>query len=140
MGRPDSANVRIRGVGSLYLSGTDDNSVVVNVDGVPTSVSNVGLGTLDAEQIEVLKGPQGTLFGRSSTAGAIDVRSAPPVLNHFGGHVRGELGNDHHHLAEGVLNAPLGDTLAARIALRHSAQDLWYENSATGRPCPARPT
>lgn len=133
-GGPDSANVRIRGVGSLYLSGTDDNSVVVNVDGVPTSVSNVGLGTLDAEQIEVLKGPQGTLFGRSSTAGAIDVRSAPPVLNHFGGHVRGELGNDHHHLAEGVLNAPLGDTLAARIALRHSAQDLWYENSATGRP------
>ena len=133
-GGPDSANVRIRGVGSLYLSGTDDNSVVVNVDGVPTSVSNIGLGTLDAEQIEVLKGPQGTLFGRSSTAGAIDVRSAPPVLNHFGGHVRGELGNDHHHLAEGVLNAPLGDTLAARIALRHSAQDLWYENSATGRP------
>ena len=58
MGRPDSANVRIRGVGSLYLSGTDDNSVVVNVDGVPTSVSNVGLGTLDAEQIEVLKGPR----------------------------------------------------------------------------------
>ena len=133
-GGPDSANVRIRGVGSLYLSGTDDNSVVVNVDGVPTSVSNIGLGTLDAEQIEVLKGPQGTLFGRSSTAGAIDVRSAPPVLNHFGGHVRGELGNDHHHLAKGVLNAPLGDTLAARIALRHSAQDLWYENSATGRP------
>ena len=133
-GGPDSANVRIRGVGSLYLSGTDDNSVVVNVDGVPTSVSNVGLGTLDAEQIEVLKGPQGTLFGRSSTAGAVNVRSAPPVLNHFGGHVRGELGNDHHHLAEGVLNAPLGDTLAARIALRHSAQDLWYENSATGRP------
>ncbi|MDO4683423.1 MAG: TonB-dependent receptor [Lautropia sp.] len=133
-GGVDSANVRIRGVGSLYQSGADDNSVIVNLDGVPTSVGNVGLGTLDIEQVEVLKGPQGTLYGRNSAAGAINLRSHQPVLGVREGSVRGEIGNQHQHLAEGVLNVPLGETVAARLALRHNARDYWYDNQTTGKP------
>ena len=133
-GSTDNANVRIRGVGSLYQSGTDDTSVVVNVDGTPTSAANVSVGTLDVEQIEILKGPQGTLFGRSSAAGAVNIRSARPVLGRFEGHLQGEVGNEHRHQAEGVVNVPLGSALAARVALRHNARDLWYVNSATGKP------
>lgn len=133
-GGPDSANVRIRGVGSLYQSGADDNSVIVDLDGVPTSVGNVGLGTLDIEQVEVLKGPQGTLFGRNSAAGAINLRSRQPMLGVLEGSVRGEIGSQHQHLAEGALNLPLSDTVAARFALRHNARDYWYDNQTTGRP------
>ena len=133
-GGAHNANVRMRGVGSLYQTGADDNSVSVNVDGVPTSVENVSLGTLDVQQVEVLKGPQGTLFGRNSAAGAINVRTNKPVLGRWEGSVRGEAGSKHHHLAEGVINAPLGQTVAARFALRHSARDYWYNNLATGKP------
>lgn len=68
-GGVENANVRIRGVGSLYQGSSDDNSVIVNIDGAPVSVGNVGPGTLDVEQVEVLKGPQGTLFGRTARRG-----------------------------------------------------------------------
>ena len=138
-GGSDTANVRIRGVGSLYQSGLDDNSVIVHVDGMPTAPGNVTLGSLDIQQVEVLKGPQGTLFGRSSEAGAINIRSQRPLPGRFEGSVRGELGTKHHHLAEGILNAPLGETLTARLALRHSAVDYGYENRATGKPV-SKPT
>lgn len=73
----------------------------------PPPPGNVTLGSLDIQQVEVLKGPQGTLFGRSSEAGAINIRSQRPVPGRFEGSVRGELGTKHHHLAEGILNAPL---------------------------------
>ena len=133
-GGAGSANVRIRGVGSLYQSGVDDSSVVVNVDGVSASVSHAGLGTLDVEQVEVLKGPQGTLFGRSSAAGAINIRTHRPELGRWTGSARAEAGSDHQHLAEGALNVPMGETLAARLALRHNAQDYGYDNRLTGKP------
>ena len=133
-GGAGSANVRIRGVGSLYQSGVDDSSVVVNVDGVSASVSHAGLGTLDVEQVEVLKGPQGTLFGRSSAAGAINIRTHRPELGRWKGSARAEAGSDHQHLAEGALNVPMGETLAARLALRHNAQDYGYDNRLTGKP------
>lgn len=133
-GGVENANVRIRGVGSLYQGSSDDNSVIVNMDGAPVSVGNVGPGTLDVEQVEVLKGPQGTLFGRNSTAGAINIRTRKPQLGRWEGSARGEAGSSRQHLAEGVLNAPLGQQAAARLALRHSGQDYWYRNTLTGRP------
>lgn len=133
-GGADSANVRMRGVGSLYQSGSDDTSVVVNVDGIPTSVGNSALGLLDVEQVEVLKGPQSALFGRSSVAGAINIRTRHPALGRVEGHARTEAGNDRHHLVEGAANLPLGQTAAARFAVRHNARDYDYENLTTGNP------
>ncbi|RMX14842.1 TonB-dependent receptor [Vandammella animalimorsus] len=137
-GGADNANVRIRGVGSLYQSGEDDASVIVNIDGVPTSVGNAGLGTLDVEQAEVLKGPQGSLFGRNSAAGAINIRTRRPATAQQGGqmegHARAEAGSGHQHLAEGAINLPLGQAAAARLALRHNAQDYDYVNLNSGRP------
>lgn len=62
-GGVSSANVRIRGVGSLYQSGMDGASVITNIDGVSTSVSNTGLGTLDIEQVEGVQGAAGHPFG-----------------------------------------------------------------------------
>lgn len=133
-GGASNANVRIRGIGSLYQSGPDDTSVVVDVDGVPTSAGNAALGLLDVEQVEVLKGPQNALFGRSSSAGAINIHTRRPVLGHTGGHARAEAGSGHQHLAEGAFNLPLGQRAAARLALRHNAQDYDYVNLNTGKP------
>lgn len=107
-GGADRANVRMRGVGSLYPSGEDDTSVIMNVDGVSTSVSNAALGMLDVEQVEVPKGPQGTLFGRNRAAGVVNIRTRRPTLGCTEGHARAEAGSGHQHLAEGALNLPLG--------------------------------
>lgn len=136
-GGVENANVRIRGVGSLYQASKDDASVVVNIDGVPTSVGHTGLGTLDTDQIEILKGPQGTLFGRGSEAGAINIQTRRPT-RHFEAYLRGEAGTGHQHLAEGMVSGPLSPTLATRLAIRHSARDYQTDNVLTGKPV-ARP-
>lgn len=80
-GSTTDANIRIRGVGSLYQVSMDDNSVVLNIDGVSMSSRYLSLGTLDVKQIEVLKGPQGTLYGRSSSAGlSMSLATNPPTI------------------------------------------------------------
>lgn len=132
-GEPNSANVLIRGSGSLSQVGMDDGSVVMIVDGVPMSMRNVSLGTLDIERVEVLKGPQGTLFGGNSQAGAINVVTRKPTRI-FEGHVRGEYGQDNQHLEEVVVSGPLSERLSGRFALRNSGSDHWIENAQDGKP------
>lgn len=127
------ANIRIRGVGSLYQVSMDDNSVVLNVDGVSISSRYLSLGTLDVKQIEVLKGPQGTLFGRSSSAGAVNVVTNKPTET-FEGHVAAEYGQDNQHLEEAVLSGPLSDTLSARFAVRNQGMESWITNQESGEP------
>lgn len=132
-GGPNDYNVRIRGVGSLYQMNMDDNSVVLNVDGVSMSSRNLSLGTLDVDQVEVLKGPQGTLFGRSSEAGAINITTRKPGRA-MEGYVRGEIGQQMQNLEEGAIGGPVSDTLAARIAVRRTGADYWVNNAEDGKP------
>ncbi|MCF1183655.1 TonB-dependent receptor [Marichromatium gracile] len=132
-GGPNNSNVRIRGVGSLYQLNMDDNSVVLNVDGVSMSTRNLALGMLDIERIEVLKGPQGTLFGRNSEAGAINVTTRKPT-RYFEGHVRGEVGELGRKMGEAVFSGPISEQVSARVAYRNTTSDLWVENSRDGEP------
>lgn len=132
-GGVNDANIRIRGVGSLYQVSADDSSVVVNVDGVPLSARNASLGTLDVERVEVLKGPQGTLFGRNSEAGAVNVTTRRPT-RHVEGYVRGELGEQGQHLEEAVISGPLSEKFSGRFAVRNSGTDNWVDNLQTGGP------
>lgn len=132
-GGANDANVRIRGVGSLNQMSMDDGSVVLNIDGVPMSVRNAALATLDVEQVEVLKGPQGTLFGRNSEAGAINVTTRKPT-RYLEGYVRGEVGQQGQFMTEGAVGGPLTDTLAGRIAVRRSGLDNWVDDQQTGQP------
>lgn len=132
-GGANDANVRIRGVGSLNQMSMDDGSVVLNVDGVPMSVRNAALATLDVQQVEVLKGPQGTLLGRNSEAGAINVTTRKPTRE-LEGYVRGEVGNQGQFMTEGAVGGPLTDSLAGRIAVRRSGFDNWVDDQQDGDP------
>ncbi|AZE60641.1 MULTISPECIES: TonB-dependent receptor [Pseudomonas] len=132
-GGANDANVRIRGVGSLNQMSMDDGSVVLNVDGVPMSVRNAAMATLDVQQVEVLKGPQGTLFGRNSEAGAINVTTRKPTRE-LEGYVRGEAGNQGQFMTEGAVGGPLTESLAGRIAVRRSGFDNWVDDQQDGDP------
>ena len=132
-GSPHSANILIRGTGSINPVSMDDGSVALSVDGVPMSMRNLSLGTLDVERVEILKGPQGTLFGSSSRAGAINVTTNKPT-RHLEGHVRTEYGQDHQHLEEAVASGPLSERLSGRIAIRNSGTEHWVENAQDGKP------
>jgi len=132
-GGPNDYNVRIRGVGSLYQMNMDDNSVVLNVDGVSMSSRNLSLGTLDVDQVEVLKGPQGTLFGRNSEAGAINITTRRPTRE-VEGYVRGEYGQQMQNLEEAAIGGPVTDSLGARIAIRRTGADYWVDNAQDGKP------
>ncbi len=132
-GGAGDSNIRIRGVGSLYQVSMDDSSVVLNVDGVSMSGRYASMAALDVERVEVLKGPQGTLFGRSSGAGAINVVTNKPT-RHFEGHVQAEYGQDHQRMEEAVLSGPLSEQLSARFAIRESGTDNWITNLEDGKP------
>ncbi|WP_299941341.1 TonB-dependent receptor [uncultured Microbulbifer sp.] len=127
------ANIRIRGVGSLTQVNKDDGSVVVNIDGVSMPAGNVSLGTLDIDRLEILKGPQGTLFGRNSEAGAINIITNKPTgdLEVYG---RIELGEQSQRLYEAVLSGPFSESLSGRLAVRQTSEDHWIENTTDGDP------
>lgn len=110
--------ISIRGVGQSDFILTSDQSVGLYVDGVYVARSlGAALDLLDIERIEVLRGPQGTLFGRNTTAGAVQVISAPP-LKQFGGSLEATTGSDDRADVKGVVNVPLLDgKLLARLSV-----------------------
>jgi iron complex outermembrane receptor protein len=123
----------IRGQGQANPGSANDSPVGIYVDGVyigrPIS-SN--LNALDFERIEVLRGPQGTLFGRNTTGGAINATTQAPTST-LEGYVKAGLGNYNSRLFEGVLNVPLSEEVAVRFAGRYNEHDGYVRNLATGR-------
>ncbi len=132
-GDTNSGNVKIRGVGSLNRTGSDDSSVVLYMDGMPLNLSDMSAQMLDMERVEILKGPQGTLYGRNSEAGAINLVSRQPT-DVLEGYIRGEIGTGMHHLTEGAISGPIVDGLTGRLAFRYNGYDLWVENARDGEP------
>ncbi|KAF1007464.1 MAG: Pesticin receptor [Luteibacter sp.] len=132
-GGGNDANIRIRGVGSLNQVSMDDGSVALNMDGVAMSSRHASLATFDVDRVEVLKGPQGTLFGRNSEAGAINVTSRRPTWD-TQGYLRAEVGQDGQQLAEGAIGGALSDQVAGRLALRYGSFDSWVKNTNDGQP------
>lgn len=114
----------VRGVGSGFLDPRGDPAVAASIDGLyyPRPVFG-GAGLFDTERVEVLRGPQGTLYGRNAAAGAITVVTRRPSTESVSGYGRLELGNFGERNAEGALNIPLTNTLAVRVAGRHAQHD-----------------
>jgi iron complex outermembrane receptor protein len=119
--------VTIRGIGLNDFSATNNPSAGVYVDEVPlSSLALMNFNLFDVDRLEVLKGPQGTLYGRNSTAGALNIFSARPDFSGFSGRVAASLGNYQAKDFEAALNIPLGDTIALRAAGKVIAQDKGY--------------
>ena len=88
-----------------------------------TRGANVFSNLFDIEQIEVLKGPQGTLFGKNTTGGAVIVRTTAPKIGEFEAYVEADIGNFDRRDFEGVVNIPLGDTAALRLGAATQQRD-----------------
>lgn len=117
-----STRIGIRGVGSLANT-LIEPSVAVFMDGVYVPRSGSVLGAfLDIEGVEVLRGPQGTLFGRNASVGALSLRSALP-RDTFSGEVTGEVGSFDRYKLSGNINVPLSQNVALRVA----GMGQWYK-------------
>ncbi|UTP38201.1 TonB-dependent receptor [Phenylobacterium sp. LH3H17] len=129
--------VTIRGIGLDDFSTTSSASAGIYVDEVPLSSPALMSGNfLDLARIETLKGPQGTLYGRNSTAGAVNIISARPEKT-FGGFAKLAYGNYQTLDAEAALNVPISDRAQLRLSARAIQQDKGFWTSsllADGRP------
>ena len=128
-----TAQIFIRGIGQVNVGPTQDPKVGVYVDGVYLGrPQGTIFDLLDVERIEVLRGPQGTLFGRNTTAGVVQVITKKPDAE-FDATVRGGIGNAGQVSAEGMVNLPLIDgVLAGRVAFQMRKDDGWMKD-ASGR-------
>ncbi|WP_083698035.1 TonB-dependent receptor [Shewanella sp. UCD-KL21] len=119
----------VRGVGNFAVNAYTDSALAFNVDGVflgrPTSTS---ASFLDVERIEVLKGPQGTLYGRNATAGAINVISKKPELGETFGKVTASVGNFGNLEGSAAINIPLGDDWATRLVIGKTKNDGYNDD------------
>ena len=102
----------------------------VFIDGVYQSRPGVALGELiDIEAIEMLRGPQGTLFGRNVTAGALNIRTVAPQLDEFSGFANLTYGNFDLINLQGMINAPVSDTFGVRLTGSYRERDGFMESS-----------
>ena len=123
--------VYLRGVGSLSGNSMTEPAVIFSLDGVPLARTYQAAGQFfDLERIEVLKGPQGTLYGRNATGGAINLIPRRPELHDFGGEAGIEIGNYDRVKADAALNLPLGSVAALRVAAQRVKRDGYYSDGA----------
>jgi iron complex outermembrane receptor protein len=114
----------VRGVGDAAANPTATSPVAFNVDGVYIArQEGVGVNFYDLERVEVLKGPQGTLYGRNASGGAINLITRAPTLDSFGGYATLESGNYGLVHFETAVNAPLSNTFAVRAAFNIVRRD-----------------
>ncbi|MDR3261410.1 MAG: TonB-dependent receptor, partial [Tannerella sp.] len=130
---PHRPSFVIRGLTSDEVSPTAQPRVSVYYNNVPTSRASMAIAELyDMERVEVMKGPQGTLFGRGAQVGAVHFITQKPTSD-FGGYLSAGLGNYAMKEVEGALNIPvIENKLTARIAGIYSYQDGYVKNTSGG--------
>ncbi len=126
------AVITIRGVGSSSRNIGFDSRVGVYIDGVymgQSPASNQEL--LDLERVEVLRGPQGMLFGKNTVAGAISLVTKKPS-NEAYGQISADIGNYNYRELKGMINVPLGENVAAKVSVSKTDRDGYIDNIITG--------
>lgn len=120
-----SVVLRIRGVGTTSNNIGFESAVGIFIDGAYQSRPGVALAEMvDLERVEVLRGPQGTLFGRNTSAGALNITTARPDVSEFGGFVNAMYGNFDEISLQGAVNVPVvQDTLAVRLTGAYRKRD-----------------
>jgi iron complex outermembrane receptor protein len=130
-----AANLSIRGLTYADIEKSQEPTVGVVVDGVFIGTSTGQFfDFFDIEQIEVLRGPQGTLFGRNTIGGVINIKRTRPT-GEFGGKAEVSYGKFNSLATRAVVNVPIinGKGLAAKFFYFHNETDGWYRNATTGK-------
>ncbi|GGC16591.1 TonB-dependent receptor [Novosphingobium marinum] len=129
-----AANISIRGLSFADIEKSFDPTVAVVVDGVFIGTSTGQfMDMFDIESIEVLRGPQGNLFGRNTIGGVINIRRTRPK-NEFSGKFQVEYGNFDTFSGRAVLHVPVSDTVSAKLFGFHTRTDGFYDYFADGSP------
>jgi iron complex outermembrane recepter protein len=132
-GSEANGSARIRGIGTVGDNPGLESSVAVFIDGVYRSRSGIGLNELgEIERVEVLRGPQGTLFGRNASAGLIHVISKKPNLNEMEGFVEASYGNYDFMRLAGGITGPIGEGLGYRLDGVWAKRDGFYRDLTNG--------
>lgn len=129
-----SYNFQIRGIGTQALSVTTDPAVAVSFNSSPLIRNRLfEQEYLDVERVEVLRGPQGTLYGRNATAGVVNMIPNLADPEAFEANVKGEVGNYSTARVSGMVNVPLSDSFAFRLATQYTKRDGYDHNEVTDR-------
>ena len=131
---PAQTNINIRGVGTAGNSLSLESSVGIYIDGVYRSRQSSSIGDLvDVERVEVLKGPQGTLFGKNTASGALQILTVAPDLDSRDGFFEVQGGSENYRNFKGAISVPLVEgTSAIRISGSRTERDGYVKNLATG--------
>lgn len=131
---PASATLKIRNVGPDFFALAFPAAVAVYVDGVPQAQPGSVFSTLlDIERIEVLNGPQGTLYGKNAPAGLISIYTVNPSMNSFGGYINSSYSSWDTWNNTAAVDIPLiDDKLAMRIAGMYARSDGYMDNAIPG--------
>ncbi|MXO71919.1 TonB-dependent receptor [Alteraurantiacibacter buctensis] len=125
-----TVKITLRGIGTTSNDEAQDTSVVANIDGEYINRPNVlGVAIFDLERVEVLRGPQGTLYGRNSTAGAINFITRKPG-DELGANVSLSLGNYSALRVDAGVDVPLADGLGLRVAGFKDSRDGYVDHPA----------
>ena len=124
-----ASSFTIRGIGDLCVGVTCDSATAIHTNGSPLFGTRLfETEYFDLERVEVLRGPQGTLFGRNATSGVVNVVTAKPDLSGFAASGEFEYGNYNSIKARGMVNVPIGDAIGARVAGFYLNRDGYTRN------------
>ena len=130
---PVAVRMFIRGIGQNDLQITQDPSVALYLDGVYIGTTfGAGFEGVDIERIEVLRGPQGTLYGRNATGGAINLITRRASTDAFEFHQTFTVGNLDLFKSRTFINVPLGDRFAAKLGYITTDRDGYVDNRGVG--------
>jgi iron complex outermembrane recepter protein len=129
--KPATNGFAVRGVGSSNNTEAGSATVATHVDGVYQQRSEfMTMPMFDVSRIEVLRGPQGTLYGRNATAGVVNIITAPPTQK-LGAEADVSYGNYNEFIARAMINLPVSDTLAIRIAAIRRTNDGYFNTEGS---------
>ncbi|HLZ77236.1 TonB-dependent receptor domain-containing protein [Phenylobacterium sp.] len=118
--QPGNNSINIRGIGTYAFSIATESSVAVVVDDVPQAFQAAAFSALvDVQQVEVLRGPQNTLFGKAASAGVISI-TTQPATDHFTAHGEAMFTDDHEQRYQATISGPLNEVLKFRLAANYS--------------------
>ncbi|MEM0952834.1 MAG: TonB-dependent receptor [Pseudomonadota bacterium] len=134
-----ASNIQIRGIGTTLTAASADAGVGIHINDVPINTPRLfETEYFDIQALEVLRGPQGTLFGRNATGGTVNMITAPAEVGVTLGNVEAQYGEYDHTKLVGHVNLPIGEDFALRLAGLSLERDGYTENLFTGNDVDGR--